>query len=207
MSVNPAVLPSATPEPEELAFDELFDEFYDALAVPDDTAPLPAKRFEIDDDSKANWALGKYRQLVNAQAKDEQFYAHEKRRLDTWLAQSKKRHGHFREYLESLLLRYYKQLKARDPKLKTVQLPNGTFIEKTLGGKGFEVIDKEQLLDWARTNASEFIKVEESVDWVSLKKLLAARGERIIFEETGEVVPGVAQALPDTKFYVTPSKD
>lgn len=207
MSVNPAVLPMSTPAPEELAFDELFDEFVEVLAVPDDTAPLPAQRFEIDDDSKANWALGKLRQVAQALAKDEQFYAHEKKRLDNWMTQAKKRHGHLRDYLESLLLRYYKQLKAHDPKLKSVQLPNGTFIEKQLPGKGFEVVDTDQLLEWARSNAPEFVKVEESVDWSSLKRLLAARNERVVFAETGEVVPGVSEVLKETKFYVTPSKE
>jgi hypothetical protein len=209
MSVNPIAEPG--PALEDIAFKEMFSEYNEAatesLAVPEGTEPAPAARFEIDDDSKANWALGVIRQLNHEDDKDLVLYKKEKSRLDTWLNQAKKKRSRTREYFESLLLRYYKTLKAADPKIKTVQLPNGQFIEKSLPGKGFEMLDEQQVLDWARANAPEFIKVEESVDWTSFKTYLTANSNRAIWAETGEVIPGVAPVLPETRFYVTPSKE
>ena len=207
MSVNPALIPSGD---ETLAFNDLFEEYAGAsaeeLAVPESTDPIPATPFVIDDDSKANWALGKIRQLDLQLAKDQRFFDKEQLRLKHWLDQVKNRYKNYRAHLEFLLVRYYRQLKDDNPKLKTVKLPNGSFIERTATGSPFDY-EEEAVLEWVRTNAPEFIKTKESLDWASLKNYLTRQGDRIIYRDTGEVVPGIWPTIQETRFYVKPSDD
>jgi hypothetical protein len=54
------------------------------------------------------------------------------------------------------------------------------------------------MLAWAKDNAPAYVQVKESVAWGELKKATETQGDKVIFKDTGEVVPGVvAKERPD----------
>ena len=89
---------------------------------------------------------------------------------------------------------------------KSIELPSGTLKFRKqepkffIGGQEASGRNKA-LLDFAKTTAPEYLKtkVEEYVDWSSLKKKLTGNEDGVYFADTGELIDGLQmQTFPDT---------
>lgn len=62
--------------------------------------------------------------------------------------------------------------------------------------------DNKKLLEYAKVNAENYVKLKISVDWENLKKQLVIVGENVCMKDTGEVIEGLrAKARPDKFWY------
>lgn len=105
-------------------------------------------------------------------------------------------------YLESLL-RTFVEDQTRDKKTKTVKLPEGTLSLRSQRPK--YVYDDAKLLNWLQENATEYVKVKETItpDKDKLKKIAEIQGDKLLFN--GTVIEGVDVIEQQDAFTIKPS--
>ncbi len=103
-------------------------------------------------------------------------------------------------YLESNLTAYHRQQLEQGGD-KTIRLPWAT-LKSQKNPQGY-IKDDGMLLEWAQSNAAEYVKVAEpTVAWGELKKQLVVAGDKVMLKETGEVVEGLEPKPIETSFKV-----
>jgi len=155
------------------------------------------KPWEISNDQSADWAIGK---VLEEYAERDRLIA----LADAKIAELNEAKRNIRErsegrnaYLTSALQAYFQTVKTRDTKtMRKYQLITGTLVLKRQQPE--YVLDETTMLDWARENKPDCIKVTETINWGELKKQTTLAGESVLLAETGEVIPGVvAKERPD----------
>ena len=157
----------------------------------------PGDTYQIDTDKKAEHAvkqIKKWREetarlLTNAD--DEIAELQEaKRKLQE---RQEAREG----YYKALLHAYFETVEKATTKTQaSYKLLNGKLVLKKQQPEYLR--DEAALVAWAKDNAPAYVQVEESVAWGELKKATETQGDKVIYKDTGEVVPGVvAVERPD----------
>ncbi|PQZ54637.1 MULTISPECIES: host-nuclease inhibitor Gam family protein [Bacillus] len=150
------------------------------------------QQFEIKDINQLNWAFRKISAL-KAQEKQVTTLANvERERITEWEQSELKPIHNSVSFFEGHIQRYHAEQLAEDPKQKTISTPYGkskTRKSKETPDKGDEAL----LLDYVIQNdLAEFIK--NSVKWADLKKslkIVEVSGEKVVIDDTGQIVPGV----------------
>ncbi|MEK4779849.1 host-nuclease inhibitor Gam family protein [Bacillus sp. FSL L8-0199] len=150
------------------------------------------KRFEISDLEGLNWAFRKLTALKAEEKKITTLANVERDRIAQWEQKELKPIHDSISFFESHIHRYHAEQLAADPKQKTISTPYGkskTRKSKETPDKGDEAL----LLDYVIQNdLAEYIK--NSVKWADLKKTLKIveiSGEKVVIDDTGQIVPGV----------------
>src|SRR5690625_606025 len=91
----------------------------------DEHGEVKQERFVVDDDSKANWALGKIGELKDELESSQKLAEKEIDKVERWLAKEEQRIGNEIDFFDELLFKYALRLKNKDPKFRTKSLPNG----------------------------------------------------------------------------------
>jgi hypothetical protein len=102
--------------------------------------------------------------------------------------------------LKSNLMAYHSGLLASGIDEKTIKL-SGATLKSQKNPQGY-IKDDDTLLEWAQSNAAEYVKVAASVAWGELKKQLVVVGGKVMLKETGEVVEGIEPKPIETNFSV-----
>ena len=176
-------------------------EEYDSLVMLPDEADQELVRerdeFEIDDASKANWAVEKvieeqkrfdlYAEAVNAQILD----------LKTKLADEADRVDGRTSFLRCKLMDYLDSVPAKKSKTqKSLKLPSGTIVQKYESKKlstkrgdttSTKINTDDDLIKWCEDNNVDVLKESKSIDWATLKKDLIIDGDNVIYKPTGEI--------------------
>ena len=111
-------------------------------------------------------------------------------RINEWLERKQRERERTVSFFKSLLSDYMVQLKEKNPKLKTYPLPGGKLKMRKQQDQ-FLIDNDEKVLEWAKANCPEAVKVAESVLVTPLKEYYA---------ETGEVIPGLTVLGRPDKF-------
>lgn len=147
--------------------------------------------FTIDSDEMAEWALKK---VLAAKKEKERLTAlvdAERESLDRAQENIDKRYESDTSYLLFKLGEYFKTVEHKETKTQeSYQLLSGKLVFKKPTQKLEQ--QKEALLEWCKTNAPEYVRTEQSVEWGQIKKCMRIVGESVIYDATGEVVTGVA---------------
>lgn len=179
----------------------------DLLAGPEpewDETPVPP-----DGTEHANRLLRRLARVRREQATVDALAAAEYARVDAWHAGEAHRLDRQQEWLEQALAQYHRAVLARDPKAKTVSLPNGTLKARAQQPEWtFE--DPDAFLAWAQANAPELVRQPDppgpAIDKAATKQTMAANvvdGRLVVL---GEIVPGVTVTDREAKYVaeVTP---
>lgn len=161
------------------------------------------EKFRIDNDLKAEWAAKRVaeeeheaQRIVQICQDQIDFY---NARMDEANARLERRSGHLRRLLEE----YFDTVPHRKTKtLEDYALACGRLVKKKLP-ISYER-DDAAILAWAREIHTDYIKLEEKLDWAAMKKDLIcddATGECII-GWSGETVPGLRAVARDDVFMV-----
>jgi Bacteriophage Mu Gam like protein len=154
------------------------------------------ERWEITDASAADWALRKLAQARRQIIENQDLYAAEVGRLDSWLEEACRSPERDVEYFESVLRNWHEEQLQADPedaeawkreKKKTIKLPAGE-LSVAKNPPSVE-IDEEKFVPWALENQPEWVKVERKVTRKPIANAVKEAGG--IDLETGEVAPGV----------------
>jgi len=147
----------------------------------------PAREpFQVDDDSKADWAMRKLASIRRKQADNKAIYDRELQRVSEWLEKVNTDLERDAEWFESNLRPYALQERSKDR--KSIVLPHGTI--KTVSGRiKFDIEDESKFIEWAETNAPELVRIKKEID----KKALGAlnQSEDKVISTQGEIVPAI----------------
>lgn len=153
--------------------------------------------FQIDNDSKADWAIEK---IMAENAERDRLIKLADERIKE-LSDKKKelvdKTADKTNYLTALLRMYFDTIEPKATKTQsTYKLLSGKLVLKHQQPE--YVLDDAQMVSWAKTAAPAYIKVKESINWAELKKQTVVNGETVVLADTGEVIPGaVAKERPD----------
>ena len=122
----------------------------------------------------------------------EQAINHKIEKLKEDLLQEKEKSENRTSWLRFKLGEYIKRddVPAKDTKTQmSLKLPSGTikFIKSKLDYDR----DDDELLEYCKENATDFIKIKESVNWIEFKKHLEIKNDIVINKDTGEIIDGI----------------
>lgn len=167
----------------------MYNEIYEADL--EEEMRAEENEFTIDSDEMAEWALKK---VLAAKKEKERLTAlidAEREKLDRKQEDIDKRYENDTSYLLYKLSEYFKTVEHKETKTQeSYQLLSGKLVFKKPTVKLEQ--DKNALLNWCKTNAPEYVRTEQSVEWGQIKKCMRIVGESVIYDTTGEVVQGVA---------------
>jgi len=150
------------------------------------------QQFEITDINGLNWAFRKLSALKSKEKEINQLANVERDRIAEWEKGELISVHNSITFFESHVQRYHAEQLAADPKQKTISTPYGkskTRKSKETPDKGDEAL----LLDYVIQNdLAQYIK--NSVKWADLKKslkIVEISGEKVVIDDTGQIVPGV----------------
>ena len=149
--------------------------------------------FVIDTDAKAEWALKK---IAEARAD-----------RDRWVEWYKAKIAEITEQtdfdtmnLERMLAEYFATVPHKKTKTQeSYKLPGGKLVLKTQNPDYSR--DDKTVIEWAKANAPQFVKIKEELDWAGLKGATAVFEGHIVTED-GEIIPGVEVTDREPKFIV-----
>ena len=138
-----------------------------------------ADRFVIDTPSKADWAI---RKIAEKQAEVESW----KNYYKDAMAKIQKDAESYIQYLTGLLELYFDQVPHHVTKTQeSHSLPSGTLVMKK-ASLDYERSEEKLLSFLHASGMEEYVKIEESVKWGDLKKLVKNDGEHVTID--GEIV-------------------
>jgi hypothetical protein len=163
---------------------------------------------EFLDDDRANRLLRVHTNLTRDLADVEYVYNAERERLDGWRDDRTAKIRARVEWVERSLELYHRAKLAQDPKLVTIDLPNGQHRARKQQPEF--IVDPAVFLPWAEANAPECIRTPEpkpAPDMAAIKKTLTvdsgSEGDTVhALALGGEVVPGVSVVLRGRKHEV-----
>ena len=166
----------------------------------DNQVEVKQERFVVDDDSKANWALGKIGELKDELESSQKLAEKEIDKVERWLAKEEKRIGNEIDFFEDLLFKYALRLKNKDPKFRTKSLPNGAIKFRKQRDKW--VYDDEKLLNYLeKSEMHDLIRINKEPKKNKLReKFDISQGDKLINPETGEIVDGITIEERGDKF-------
>lgn len=139
--------------------------------------------FHVTDDKTAEWCMKKIRE---AEADRAMWKAHYEAQMEKVNKAADESVAYFTARLEE----YFANVPHKATKTQeSYTLPGGKLILKKQQPK-FEV-DDDTLVPWLKSNfMAHLVKVKESADWATLKKVVNVSGSGVTTDE-GEVIPGV----------------
>ena len=185
--------PYDQPDPADVPFEEDYlDEEREAIYLED------LDEYRIEDDQQANWAV---KQILKDRADTDRLIALADAEIRVLQDQRKSlinRQESREGYLKALLMGYFERVEpsTATKTQTTYKLLAGKLVKKRQQPEYQR--DETALVSWAKDNAPAFVQVKESVVWGELKKATETQGDKVIYKDTGEVVPGVvAVKRPD----------
>lgn len=145
-----------------------------------------SEEFVVDTPDKADWALGKLREISKEIEQNERLAKNNIERIRDWLDQKNEKSNESKEYFESLLHEYIFAEKEKDPKWK-LDTPNGKLLTRKQQPK-WNYDDKKLVEELKNT---DFLKAVYKVNKADLKKKAVIKNGRVILPDTGEIVEGV----------------
>lgn len=183
---------SALEEHLESTYDSELAEFSEPLE--EDEAP---RRFIVDDEDKANWAMRKLARLRRRQQANADLAAKERARIDEWVTEANDTLEGQAAFFESLLIEFHHGELARDEKRKTITLPTGRLESRAQQPKVI-VDDVDAFIAWAKKERPEFVRLTPAIVKTAVNEAAA---------KDGEVLPHVTVEHPDRSFTVKPQID
>lgn len=104
------------------------------------------------------------------------------------------------EYLQRELKTFHMSYFA-ETGAKTVRLPHATLSCRKKSQDYLK--DEEALFEWVQANAADFVKqAAPSIAWGELKKQLIVAGDKVLLQETGEIVDGLTPKPVEIEYKV-----
>lgn len=149
--------------------------------------------FRITDDSSADWAGRKLKAARDRIAANNALADDEIHRVEAWLVDVNSTLTADAHYFEWLLTQYALEVRAADPKRKSIKLPTVTMSTREPRAT-VTITDEDELKAWAKAHRPELIRITETTDKPALNKL--RDGDTVVTPD-GEIIPGVEVVKAD----------
>ena len=146
------------------------------------------KKFVIDSDIKADWALDKISEIQKEFNRISEVTEEKIAVMKMTLEKGKERMESSRSFFESKLREYFETVDKRETKTQlSYKLPSGS-LKMRKEKLDFNRNDKK-LLEYAKeNNLKELVRTTERFAWGDFKEKLAIQGNSIVNKETGEII-------------------
>src|SRR5690625_480851 len=153
--------------------------------------------FTVKDDSSANWALRKIKYINDRLDENKALFDAEMDKLERWIKSEEEKSQKDIDFFRSLLAEYAMKKKEKDPKFKSLKLPNGRIGFRKQQPK-WNYDDETVLEALKKANMNDFINVKESPRKADIKKAFDVVGNQVINPDTGEILEGITiEERPD----------
>jgi hypothetical protein len=159
------------------------------------------ERFKITDLSSLNWALRKLKALEKGHDEELRVAQEELSRIQDWFAKQDKSYQSSKQFIEGLIAEFAKGQIEVDPKWKGSKTPYGkvNFHKQ----KDQWEYDEEALVAYLEgENKTSLLKVKKEPIKELIKDFYTLKNGRLINENTGEVIPGVAVTEREPKLSI-----
>ena len=131
--------------------------------------------------------------LEEKKASNENFAKIELEKVQSWLDKENGTLDNKIEYYKGMILEYFMAEKTKNPKMKSLSTPNGTFKSRTTRKLNY---DETAMLNYLKTNHASLIETEvkEKFNKSEVKKLLDGNIDKF----TGEVLDWVTETEETT---------
>lgn len=160
------------------------------------------EEWRVENDSQADWCLDMIREYQAEYNRFKIVVDNKISQLQEALEKEKEQAEKNINFFTGKLAQYF----ATVPKKKTktqesYKLPSGRLVKKY---RNPEFIRKdEELVKWLEeNNMTELIKIRKSANWAKLKKKAQVAGDKVVLEDTGEVINGVKAVERNPEFKV-----
>lgn len=150
------------------------------------------KAWRVDGLGTATWAMEHALDIAHQQREIEQVADQRMERIRSWRDDQIRKLQADRDFFEGALRLYALELRAADPKRKSVVTPFGA-VSTVAGRETWRVADEAAAIAALRENRPELVVRKESLAIGEAKKVLEADGDgRVVDTMTGLVVPGIS---------------
>lgn len=159
----------------------------------------------IADLDRAGRALRRLAYLDARMAEIDAVYEQRLAELDAWREGERRRDEHVRSFLLGRLRQFHEARLAEDPKAKTIRLPEGD-LKSRMGQPRWE-IDDQALIAWAADHMDELLRRDPKVDRTAVKLEFRDRvtEDGRVFDDAGEVVPGIIVRFAEVAYTAAPN--
>lgn len=161
--------------------------------------------FTVKDDSQANWALRKIKQMNDQIEQNNALAQAEIDKIEQWNQSENEKAQSSIDYFQGLLAEYAMKKKAEDPKFKSLKLPNGRIGFRKQQPK-WNYDDETVLEALKKANMNDFINVKESPRKADIKKAFDVAGSQVVCPDTGLIIEGITIEEQPDKFNVAVKK-
>jgi phage host-nuclease inhibitor protein Gam len=163
----------------------------------DEQEEVEKKSFAVKDDSSANWALRKIKQMNDQVEQNNALALAEIDKIEQWNQSENERAQQSIDYFQGLLAEYAMRKKEEDPKFKSLKLPNGRIGFRKQQPK-WNYHEETVLQALKQANLTDFINVKETPKKADIKKAFEVSDGQVINPDTGEILKGVTiEERPD----------
>jgi len=176
-------------------------EFFDLLEEMEDGPQ--EEGFRIENDSTAEWALGKIRDAQEDADRLKAIIAEKRAELDQKEEAIDSRLESRTSYLKGLLEGYFRSgVKTKETKTQsTYELLSGKLVMKKAAYK-YDRDEKAILAALHMMGKEEYIDTVEKLKWADLKKDLVFDADTVYDPETGMIMDGITAVIEPEKFEV-----
>lgn len=167
----------------------------------DSQEQIERESFTVESDEQANWALRKIKQHQEQKKENIALAEVEIEKIEMWLQQENEKAQHSIDYFQSLLAEYALKKREKNPRFKSIKLPNGALRFRKQQPK-FKYDDETLVQSLKQVNREDLVRVKEMPDKTGVKKAFVVNGDKLINPETGEVIKGVEVEHREDKFEV-----
>ena len=168
------------------------------------------ERFEVTDESSAEWVLEKLAEKAAEREKVEEQYQKMIARYEKWRDDSIEKLNADESYLQQLLAPWVEE-QIGGKKVNSIKLPSGRVgfhagpRQYTIGGEEASATNKS-LISFVKQSQPELVEVKETVKWAALKNSLKPMEDGRVCTSDGEIIPDMTVDRGEKKFYVEVGK-
>lgn len=175
------------------------------ISMVDEIIGQEQEGWRITDDSMADWAIDKIKNIKNEYNRKEMVAKNKIAQIEMWLQKQKEDAERQIAFFEAKLREYFETLPKQHLKItktqKQYKLPSGTLKIKYRQPEFIR--DDKKLVEWIEAGGmSDFIKIKKMPKWEELKKHVKVEGNKVVFVETGEIIDGIEVQEREPEFVV-----
>lgn len=156
----------------------------------------------VQDDGFADYLIRKMQERKDGLKELKAFY-------EAQYAKAEERVNRQNENDRIRLMQYFDQVPHHETKTEeNYPLPSGKLYLKRQEPEWDYKTGKDEAVKWLEENQmADKVKIEKSVNWAALKKLVTLSGNgKVVLTETGEIIPGLSGEARPNKFDYAMSK-
>ncbi|MFI3131990.1 host-nuclease inhibitor Gam family protein [Mammaliicoccus sciuri] len=145
--------------------------------------------FKVHDLDSANWALKKIAAISTKQSEVSKVAENEIEKIKAWEESELNRYEGSKDYLQSLLVEYYKAEKEKDPKFK-LSTPYGKVTSRK-GTQKWEIPNKTMFIQTLKERGfNDLVRIKEEINLADLKKQFHVTEDGRVIDSNGEIIEG-----------------